>query len=186
MRGRRRWTVAEASRRLSRLVAGINSSITESVALTRPPDVLARSLWQTRRHGGNRPRFPPLPLRLLVSSLPHVLLEARRLATQLLRVMHHLLKLLRLWHFPRRPAILDEAVVSFERGEGRAGESDNLMYEVLRVLFRQEVRDETNGSCRTQVELRSDGDEVGGEESDVDSREDLKLRSRLVRTAPSA
>jgi hypothetical protein len=50
------------------------------------------------------------------------------------------------------------------------------VHEVLGVFLREEVGDEPDRGGRTEVELRGDGDEVGGQEGDVDCGKDLELQ----------
>lgn len=87
---------------------------------------------------------------------------------------------------PGRAAVLDHAVVAFERVERRAGESDDLVDEMLGLVLDKKVGDKADSRSGAKVELGGDGEEIGREERDVDVRENLKLRKGTCELRSSA
>ena len=82
---------------------------------------------------------------------------------------------------PLRSPILDEPIIPLKGSERRPRKGANLVHEVLGVLLRKEVGDEPDRGGRTEVELRGDGDEVGGQEGDVDCGKDLELQGTCAK-----
>lgn len=124
-------------------------------------------------------RQPPFPLLLLLTSsfahLRHVLFEPRPVRYPAGHRPSFLRRLL-LLEPPLRSPILDEPIIPLEGSERRARKRANLVHEVLGVFLREEIRDEPDRGGGTEVELRGDGDEVGGQEGDVDGGKHLELR----------
>ena len=80
----------------------------------------------------------------------------------------------------RGAAVLDHAVVRLQRVERAARERHDLVHEVLRVLLREKVGNQSDCGRRAQVELGRDREKVRREKRDVDVWEDLQLRRARV------